>query len=123
MEEEFIINNWEDTYISILLYNSNIGRNIETLIVTKNKKKQTIIDTSLLAITKPINDAIIQKYGIDALFKGIDEIVEYIGAEKYHKNYKQNFISLPIKSYINAKSKKIIQEQLIENNQLRLTRP
>jgi hypothetical protein len=102
-ENKILIDNWDDDYLNNLLYTSEIGRNIEKLIMDKNKKNMYVIDIFLLSLTKPINNEIINKYGVKALFEGIDNYVDYIGAKKYSKIFGVEK-NLPIKQYMSKKS-------------------
>ena len=104
-ENDIIISNWEDPYIGNLIYNTKIGQNISNLIEKKNSKNEYVLDVFLLSFTKPINDQIIVKYGVESLFNGINEIASYMDADKYEIKFGKDK-SLPIGKYLNKKSLK-----------------
>ena len=104
-ENDYIIDNWEDPYIGNLIYNTKIGQNISNLIERKNNKDEYVLDVFLLSFTKPINDQIIKKYGVESLFHGINKIASYMDADKFEIKFGKDK-SLPIGKYLSKKSLK-----------------
>lgn len=116
-ETETIIQNWNDVYLGYIIDNTNIGQNIQNMIDKKNKKNEYIIDVYLVSFTKNINDEIIKRYGVEALFDGINRIAEYMGADKYVVKFGVEK-SLPINKYFSKQSLKLVNEanlKLIKN--------
>ena len=117
-ENTNIINNWKDKYLGSIIYDTKLGNNLEIFISKKNKKKHFVDDAGLISFLKPIVNNIVEKYGVDELFRGIDKIAEYFDVEKYNKIFgTQKY--LPVKDYFNVKNLKLVQtrnKQLFELN-------
>ncbi len=73
-----IIDNWNDFYIDIVIEQqplfSHIAENIYKVINKLYEKNHFIIDYELLKLTKPFNDAVYAKYGLDFLLEGLRNI-------------------------------------------------
>ena len=70
-----IIDNWNDFYIDILIEQqplfSHIAEKITKVLMKLYEKKHLIIDYELLLLTKPFNDAVYEKHGLDVLLEGL----------------------------------------------------
>jgi hypothetical protein len=111
-----LINNWEDLYLPILLYQQrpDIYNNIEKKIYNLIKKNQFIIITDLLYFIKDIINNLFEMYGLKSILEGINEIIEYIIDGNYTK-YNYDFDKTDYQNatkYFNIKNKKIIYNEL-----------
>jgi hypothetical protein len=72
---DYIVENWNDFYIDIIIEQQpkyrHIIEKINQVIDKLCEKKHYIIDYELLKLTKPFNDAVYEKYGLDYLLQGI----------------------------------------------------
>ena len=128
MEEqfEFIINNWTDLYIGILIYQQShfrhIAENINNKIDKLVNRKSYILESHLLKLTKVFNDAIYQRYGLDYLLEGIRMMTGidiYGNSEEYKKliifDVKDGVVPKGILKEVNRKS--VMKEISNEGNQ------
>ena len=78
---DFIIDNWTDTYIEIIIYQQEefryIAENILSLKERCNKQKKCVYDDKILSLTKQFNDKIYEKYGFDYLIEGIHNLIAF----------------------------------------------
>ena len=78
---DFIIDNWTDTYIEIIIYQQEefryIAENILSLKERCNKQKKCVYDDKILSLTKQFNDIIYEKYGFDYLIEGIHNLMAF----------------------------------------------
>jgi hypothetical protein len=111
--EESIINSWNDDYLGYLMDGTKYGQNIESFIMKQNNKGKMIDDFGLLSFTKPLNNQIVERWGVDVLFQGIDALAEHYGAEKYNAQFGK-MKTLPVKDYFNAKTFKEVQKRNFE---------
>ena len=109
--ETIIIDNWDDPFLGYVVDNNDkkLMDDITTLIDKKNRKNETVIDIYLLAFTKKYNDDIINKYGFDVLFNGINTLANHYGAENYIQTYddKSSVPNIP-KGYMNEKNRMLL---------------
>ena len=72
---DYIVDNWTDFYIDIIIEQQpkfqHISEKIDKVIQKLTDKKQYICETDLLKLTKIFNDAVYEKYGLDYLLEGI----------------------------------------------------
>jgi len=77
----FIIDNWTDPYIEVLIYQQEefryIADNILSLKERCNKQNKCVYDDKILSLTKPFNDMIYEKYGFDYLMEGIHNLISF----------------------------------------------
>ena len=109
-ENETILNEWKDKFLGTIISTTKIGKNISNLINKKNKKSLYVDDVGLISFLKPITDKIVETYGVDELFKGIDKIADYFDVNNYNKTF-GTMEYLPIKDYFNVKNVKLIQQR------------
>ena len=85
------------------------GEIISNFINNKNKKGYYIDDFGLISFIKPFANEIINKYGVDALFKGINKIAEHYDAENYNPTFgnPDGGFELP-KGYLNEKNRRLV---------------
>jgi len=78
---DFIIDNWTDLYIEILIYQNEEFRyvidNISKLKESCNKKNIPVYDDKILIFTKVFNDKVFEKYGLDYLLEGIHNLIAF----------------------------------------------
>jgi hypothetical protein len=78
---DFIIDNWTDIYIEILIYQNEqfryIAENISKLKEKCNKKNIPVFDDKILSLTKIFNDLVFEKYGFDYLLEGIHNLIAF----------------------------------------------
>jgi hypothetical protein len=109
-EDDFIVNNWNDTFLGYIIDSTKYGQYIENLIVKKNKKGAYIDDYGLLSFIRPLNNKIVEKWGVDRLFEGIDKLAKHYDAEKYGPQFgKIKF--LPVRDFFNVKNLKTVQKR------------
>ena len=85
-DEQIIVNEWDTphNYIILQQYDEKAYENIENTILKENKLNHHIFTPDLLAFTKKYNDDIVKTYstkenykiGMDALYKGLYNIIE-----------------------------------------------
>jgi len=77
----YIIDNWTDTYIEILIYQNEkfryIGENISKLKEKCNKKNIPVYDYEILSLTKIFNDKVFEKYGFEYFLEGIHNLIMF----------------------------------------------
>ena len=103
-----IIENWDDIYLGNLLYqyDNEVFCNLEKKIIQLCKKQSCIIDTDLMFYTFKYNNKIIDKFGVEVLFSGINNIVEYIRQTIDYDYEKSLGTCLKIKcKYLNIKNR------------------
>ena len=81
-----IVNNWNDNHIGLIV-DQNDDKLYDTITdwvkrKTKKNKKQIIIDSYFTTFFKDYNDAVIEKYGAEGYFKGLDNIISYLGGKR-----------------------------------------
>jgi hypothetical protein len=78
---EFIIDNWCDMHIEIIIYQNKkfryIAENIYKLKENCNKKGVPVYDDKILSLTKIFNDEIFEKYGFDYLLEGVNNLIAF----------------------------------------------
>ena len=109
-ENETILNEWTDKFLGTIISSTKIGKNISNLINQKNRKGHYVDDVGLISFLKPITNKIVETYGVDELFKGIDKIAYYFDVDNYNKTF-GTMKYLPIKDYFNVKNLKMIQQR------------
>jgi hypothetical protein len=115
-EEEILIQNWNDPYLGTFVQNTKYGKFLDDFFNRKAKKNAYIVDFDLLSFFKSINNDVVKKYGSDALFNGIDKIVDEFmqhDEEKYIKYYGYK-PSLAIRKYVNKQTNDIINKRSSE---------
>ena len=86
--EQIIVNEWgtPHNHITFYQYDEKAYKNIEDTIIKENKLNHHIFTPDLLAFTKKYNDDIVKTYstkenykiGMDALYKGLYNIIENV---------------------------------------------
>jgi len=110
--EEFIITNWTDLYLEILLYQQgfeNVGEALERIIDTALTKGKVVL-SCLLSTTKIFNDEIIERFGPEYLFEGLKNCAGY-----YQPHFSKERIvygSVIKKGCMKEKNRKICYEYL-----------
>jgi len=78
---DFIIDNWTDIYIEILIYQNEdfryIIENISKIKEKCNKKNIPVFDDKILSLTKIFNDRVFEKYGFEYLLEGIHNLISF----------------------------------------------
>ncbi len=78
---EYIIDNWTDIHIEIIIYQNDnfryIAENISKIKETCNRKNIPVFDDKILSVTKIFNDAVFEKYGFLYLMKGIHNLIAF----------------------------------------------
>ena len=109
---DFIIDNWIDPYIEIILFQSleyrYIAENIYAIKQKCNKKEIPVFDDMLLSLTKPFNDKIFEKYGLDYLLEGIHNLIKFECTPSYVLKKE----CLVKKQWFNTKNRLKIQQLL-----------
>jgi hypothetical protein len=76
---DFIIDNWTDIHIEIIIYQNKdfryVAENIDKLKEKCNKKNIPVFDDKILSLTKIFNDRVFEKYGFDYLLNGIHNLI------------------------------------------------
>lgn len=76
-----------------------------------NEQNKPVFDVFLLSFTKDYNNKVINKYGIKALFDGINEIANHYGAENYLKMVSNPNLGFEIpKGYMSEQNRKKVFE-------------
>jgi len=80
INNEMLIDNFDDNYIGILLfqYNQEIYEKIEKKINKLIKQNKCIVLVDLLSFTKKINKQLFKKWSVEIIMKSLEEIVLYI---------------------------------------------
>lgn len=112
---EKVIDNWKDNNLGYILdsydYHNATGEKISKLINRLNEENKPVFDVFLLSLTKDYNNKIINKYGIKALFDGINEIADHYGAETYLKMLSDPKIGFELpKGYMSEQNRKKVFE-------------
>ena len=109
--KNIIVDSWDDTYLGYIIDNNDkkLMDDMTNLIDKKNKKNENVIDIFLLACTKKYNDDIIDKYGFDVLFNGINTLANHYGTENYVSSYsdKSSLPKIP-KGYMSEKNRMLL---------------
>ena len=76
---DFIIDNWTDIYIEILIYQNEqfryVAENISKLKEKCNQKNIPVFDDKILSLTKIFNDRVFEKYEFEYLLEGIHNLI------------------------------------------------
>ena len=115
---DIIVNNWVNhLYLKKLIEQQpkyyHIAEKLDLIIERLYKQNKYIIDYELLKLTKPFNDTVYEKYGLDGLLEGIRSItgIDIVGNDKkYIKLIKFNL----------KKDKIIIKGSLKERNRIKI---
>jgi hypothetical protein len=84
-----VVQEWDDDFFHIVLLQNNkdVFDAIEKFVMGKEKKREWVIQSFLLSFTKQYNNDVIQRWGVDVLFKGIDNIAQSFEGIQYYKNF------------------------------------
>ena len=78
---DYVIDNWTDMYIEILLFQQeefrHIAEKISDFKERCNKKDKPVYDDKILYFTKVFNDRIYEKYGMEYLMEGIHNLIQF----------------------------------------------
>ena len=89
---DFVIDNWTDMYIEIILYQQeefrHIAEKISYLKEQCEKKDKPVYDDKVLYLTKVFNDRIYEKYGMEYLMEGIHNLIQFNCTPKHIFDYR-----------------------------------
>lgn len=90
MDMDLFIDNCDDCYIGILLYqcNNEIGDKLVQL-----SQKNKLVNTYIIGLLRKYNNKLIDKLGAKGYLKMIDEINDYFGGKKADWIIKKNWCS------------------------------
>ena len=78
---DFIIDNWTDIHIEIIIYQNEqfryVAENISKLKEKCNQKNIPVFDDKILSLTKIFNDRVFEKYGFEYLLEGIHNLIAF----------------------------------------------
>ena len=117
---DFVIDNWTDMYIEILLFQQeefrHIAEKISDFKERCNKKDKPVYDDKILYFTKVFNDRIYEKYGMEYLMEGIHNLIRFECTPKHTFDY----MHLK-KGYFKEKNRiEILTEGLQKNKPVRI---
>ena len=91
-EINIIVENWaNDQYIDILIYQqpsfNKMMESIYNLVEKLESKDKYIVDCDLLKLTKPLNNILYEKYGLDGILIGLKNLTK---SKNYVETIKTN---------------------------------
>ena len=116
-----VLENWKDDLLGYVMdsndYHGGTGEKITNLINKKNEQNKPVFDIFLLGLTKDYNNDVVNKYGVEELFNGINKLADHYGAETYLEAVSDPKVGFELpKGYLNVKNSKKVFDYVLKLN-------